>query len=287
MKTIRSRINIRTWDDGGDISHFTYLHPSEIFPSAIVKRAGEVRELPECLRSEIGRFVVDSQSQQTLSQFCEVNPVDGFIIVHKGEVVFEEYPRMQPDDRHLIFSVTKAFVGTVISLLEDREQLSLQQPVDQILPELQGTAWRGVTLRDVSDMASGMEGSEDNLAAYTDPKHKHFQMEAALGWQPRSTNMPASVRSGEVYRFVHSLRQEKAPGQEWVYTSANTLLLGETIERVTGKRLADVISNTIWRRVGAQGWAISAQQAGVPYCPWRTRDDTARSGPFRNVVHPR
>ena len=46
------------------------------------------------------------------------NGIDGFIVLHHGRVVYEAYPRMRPEDKHLLMSVTKAFVGTTVGILE-------------------------------------------------------------------------------------------------------------------------------------------------------------------------
>jgi hypothetical protein len=47
---IRAKINLQNWDDGGELSRWVYLHSTEVFPSAIVRRSGPVRELPLHLR---------------------------------------------------------------------------------------------------------------------------------------------------------------------------------------------------------------------------------------------
>jgi len=291
---LRSRANVVTWDDGGEVSRFVYLHPSEVFPAAVVRRAGAVRELPRQPRPEIGDFVVDESgaSNETLREVAD-DEYDGFLVVHNGAIVYEQYPRMRPDDRHLNFSVTKSFVGTLIGILEDRGVLDLAAPVETYVPDLAGTAWAGTKLGDVADMVSGIEGVEDSTAAYLDPHHKHFQMEAALGWQPTSEDMPAEVRSGDAYGFLRTLARIRPPGTKQAYTSINTLVLTEVIERVTGQRLADAIGDEIWSRIGAEGDAPLLENGrGIPIphggMAMRLRDlarfgmqfvDTASGGP--------
>jgi hypothetical protein len=111
-------------------------------------------------------------------------------------------------------------------------------------------------MRTILDMAAGIEGTEDSVAAYSDPKHKHFLMEAALGWQPRTPDMPESVRSGDAYAFVATLTRLREPGKVRAYSSIQTLVLAEAIERITGKRLAEAIGELIWSRMGAEGDAL-------------------------------
>jgi CubicO group peptidase (beta-lactamase class C family) len=132
--------------------------------------------------------------------------------------------------------------------------------VEDYLPALKGSDWAGTQLRDIADMRSGMEGSETSNDAYRDPKHKEFQLEAALGWQPRTApGLPESVRRGDVLAFLGTLKREYKPGETWAYTSSNTSVLGEVISRVTGKSLSDTISELIWSKIGAEHDALLIQ----------------------------
>src|SRR5262249_25126909 len=153
----------------------------------------------------------------TLRDFIGHSDVDGFIILHKGVIVYEEYPHMRDTDRHLAFSVTKAFVGTALGILESEGRIDLDKPVEEYLPEFTGTAWAGTRVRDVADMASGMEGVEDSPDAYTDPAHKQFQLEASLGWQPLRASLPSSARSGDTYEFLKTFKRVRNPGEVQAY----------------------------------------------------------------------
>ena len=192
--------------------------------------------------------------------------MDGCIILHGGKIVYEKYPTIQRNDLHLMMSVTKAFVGTALAILEDEGKIDLRKPVENYLPELKGSGWAGIQLRDVADMRSGMEGSENGSDAYRNPAHKQFQLEATLGWQSRgASNLPGAVRRGDLLAFLGTLKRERKPGETWAYTSSNTSVLGEVISRVTGKSLADTISDLIWSRIGAEYDALLAEnERGFP-----------------------
>lgn len=266
-----TRYNVRTgitranWDEGGDRSRWVYLHPSEIFPAAMLHRAAPERVLPVRLRPEIGAFELDASHHVSLSAWLPSSPLDGFIVVHKGVILYEQYPHMQPSDLHLIFSVTKAFVGTVLALLEDAKAVDISKPVETYLPELAGTAWAGTSVRDVADMASGMEGAEDSAAAYLDPKHRQFQIEASLGWRVATPDMPAAAANGDAYGLLRLFRRVRNPGEQHVYTSANTILLADLIERTTDHRLADVMDSEIWSKMGAEHDALLlVNDHGIP-----------------------
>jgi CubicO group peptidase (beta-lactamase class C family) len=165
--------------------------------------------------------------------------------------VFESYPRMRADDRHLSFSVTKAFVGTLAAILEQEGALDGRAATSKYLPELRGTFWESIAVRDVADMASGVDGFED-AQAYTDPKHKIFHMEAALGWQPRLPAMPASVRQGDAYGYLRTMGKHRAAGTRYQYSSVDSLMLAQVLERASGRRLPDLLSERVWSRIGAE-----------------------------------
>jgi CubicO group peptidase (beta-lactamase class C family) len=225
-------------------------------------------ELPEELRPEIGGLKVngENEAEQTLDQFVSNGAVDGCIVLHAGKIVYEKYPTIHQNDLHLMMSVTKAFVGTALAILEDEGKIDLRKPVEDYLPELKGSDWAGIQLRDVADMRSGIEGSETSNDAYRNPKHKEFQLEAALGWQPRTApSLPESVRRGDILAFLGTLKRDHKPVETWAYTSSNTSVLGEVISRVIRKSLADTITELIWSKIGAQQDALLIQnERGFP-----------------------
>jgi CubicO group peptidase (beta-lactamase class C family) len=253
--SMRAQVTVENWDKGGAISHWTYLHACEVAPTAIIRRGGATLDLPMQLRPEIGALKVSdsNQKEQTLDQFIKNGAVDGCIVLHAGRIVYEKYPTMRPDDLHLMMSVGKVFVSTALALLEEQGRIDLQTPVERYLPELKGSGWEGIRLRDIADMRSGMEGAETGNAAYRNPAHKEYQLEATLGWQPSTApNLPDAVRRGDLLAFLATLRREHTPGETWAYAGANTAVLGEVISRVTGQKLAEVISNLIWSHIGAE-----------------------------------
>jgi CubicO group peptidase (beta-lactamase class C family) len=265
---MRAQVTVENWDKGGPRSHWVYTHISEVFPAAVVRRGGAIVELPAQLRPEVGSLKLkkDDGSEQTLDQFVGNGAIDGCIVLHAGKVVYEKYPTIQPTDLHLVYSVSKAFVLTTLAILEDEGRVDLQKPVENFLPELKESAWAGTCLHDIADMRSGMEGNETGNDAYRNPVHKQFQLEATLGWQPRTAaNLPEAVRRGDLLAFLGTFKREHKPGETWAYTSSNTAVIAEVISRVTGKSLADTISDFVWSKIGAEHDALLVEnERGFP-----------------------
>lgn len=263
---LRHAITLENWDDGGELSRFAYLHVSEIFPVAVVRRGGPISALAVEPNPAVGRYVVDTVSGRsvTLDDALTDGPFDGLVVVHRGRIVYERYPRMRPADRHLMFSVTKAFVGMAVAILEDRGQVRLDRPIVDYVPELAGTAWETIPVRDVLEMASGIEAGESAADPYSDPANKHYLLEASLGILPKTAAMPEDVQREETYRYLRTLRRVRAPGVRWEYCSANTAVLAWLVERVSGRTLAEFLSDEIWSRMGAEADAeIMVNRAGI------------------------
>ena len=264
----RAQVTIENWDKGGALSHWAFTHMSEVFPSAVIRRGGAVVDLPLQLRPEIGALKLNKpgEPEQTLDQFVNNGAVDGCIVLHAGKIVYEKYPTIQPDDLHILMSVTKAVVLTALAILEDQEKIDLTKPVETYLPELKGSDWAGTRLRDLVDMRSGMEGAETGADAYRDPRHKQFQLEATLGWQLRTAaELPEAARRGDLLAFFRTIKREGPAGEKWAYTSSNTAVIGEIVSRVSGKSLADTISDLIWSKMGAEHDATLAEnERGYP-----------------------
>jgi CubicO group peptidase (beta-lactamase class C family) len=264
----RAQVTIANWDKGGALSHWVYTHVPEVFQSAVVRRGGAIADLPTQLRPEIGALKLNKPGEpdQTLDQFVNNGAVDGCIVLHEGKIVYEKYPTIHPNDIHLMFSITKAVVLTALAILEDQGKIDLAKPVEQYLPELKGSDWAGIRLRDLVDMRSGMEGVEDSNDAYRNPKHKEFQVEATLGWLPRTApELPEAARHGDLFGMLRTIKRERKAGEKWAYTSSNTVVIGEVVSRVSGKSLADTISELIWSRIGAEHDAfITVNERGFP-----------------------
>ena len=85
----------------------------------------------------------------------------GMVILHDGKIVFEDYPRMEPYERPIYWSVTKVLVSAVVSILEDRGQVEIDKGIETYIPELSGSSYAGITVRNILDMATGVDCPEE------------------------------------------------------------------------------------------------------------------------------
>ncbi len=239
-----------TWPDAaGELTRYCHVRMTEFFPHALIPRSGPVSPLPYVPMPEIEETTARALGgTRTLRAFQESAPVDGFIVAHQGRIVYESYPRMRAIDSHLWWSVSKTPASALIAILEDRDMVHADRPIDTYMPELRGSGWEGVSVQDILDMASGINCLEsDDPDAYTSPSAPFYRYESTLGMLPAVDHAPAST-----YDYIASLPRLQAPGQVFQYTSANTFVLGWLAERLTGQPYAELMHQELWRHIGAE-----------------------------------
>ncbi len=254
MESFRSEIDLDNWDDGGEISRFAFLNTAPFFPTATIEREGPAAQLEDAYNDDIANFSVSLDGNRTtrFDGYVDGASIDGIVILQGGKMVYEKYPRMRNGDRHILFSLSKVYVSTLIAILEDRGLLLADEPIGRYIPELASGGWSGVRVRDILDMASGIDAREWVDGAYTNPERKHYQYEASLGWLTKTESMPESVHQGSTYDFLASLGRLSKPGETFDYISVNSAVLGWLVEETTGQSFAEVLSDEIWSHIGAE-----------------------------------
>jgi CubicO group peptidase (beta-lactamase class C family) len=251
---------IDNWDDGGELSRYTFLNMTEFWPHAVINKKGVAKPLVEKNQSNIGEFITRSNyGELALDDYVKKAPVDALIVLHHNAIVYETYPRMQQEDKHVYMSVTKIVVSTLVAILEDRGLIDVLKPIDFYLPELKGSGWQDVAVIDILDMASGIDCLESVEGAYDNPENCIYQYEATLGFLRATEATPKSTME-----HIKSLQSQKPAGTRFEYTSVNTFMLSELIERVTNRSLAKNIEIEIWQKIGADADALMAQRKNVP-----------------------
>jgi len=216
-------------------------HMSDLFPSHVVHRAGPVSELPRAPRSLRDVTYEWSGRDHTLDELLARTYTAGFLVIKDGHIVDERY--FGGADENSLFtswSVAKSFTSTLVGLaLADRKLSGLDTPVTQYVPELAGSGYDGVPIKDVLAMASGVDFTEE----YNDPASSVEVM-----W--RKAMVDESERLDDFIRSIK--RGAQPPGTKFVYRSSDTQVLGWLVRRVTGQSLGDYLSQKIWSQLGME-----------------------------------
>lgn len=242
---------------------YAYSHMREFLPTVRVGRGGQVWELPTALRDDLDgisfKTLIDGR-EMTWAESLAANFTDAILVLHKGAIVYERYFGVtRQDTPHIAFSVTKSFVGTLAEMLVAEGRLDPAAPMGALIPELRGSGFADATLRQVMDMTTGLDFSEE----YTDPTSGIGAMSNALGLTPRA---PGYSGATDVYAFLPTIRKAGEHGERFTYRTCNTEVLGWLVARTEGKRIERVLSERIWQPLGMEQDAdFLIDSTGMPF----------------------
>lgn len=235
-------------------NRWSFQHVREVLPTVEIGRGGgPVRQLVRAER-DIGALTVEGIDgvPVTLAAFLEQTFTDGFIVLQDDAVVWERYCNgMDERTLHLSQSVAKSFAGMLAGILVSRGVVDPSAPVAAYVPEFDATAYRDATVRHLLDMTSGVRFDE----SYTDPFSDMGRLDVAAGWKPLPEGAAETGRSWprSVFELILDLRTLERPhGERFVYRSIETDVLAFVLERATGRRLAQLLSEEIWQKLGME-----------------------------------
>lgn len=174
----------------------------------------------------------------------------GVLVLQDGRVRFEEYGLgLAPADRWTSFSVAKSFTATLLgAAVRDGKIASLDDPVTRYLPGLAGSAYDGVTVRQLATMTSGVKWNE----GYTNPASDVAVMNRFV----------AEYGAEAIVEQMKRLPREAPPGEKWVYKTGETNLLGLLVERAVGMPLAVYAKDKLVDPAGLEGGLFWMSQPG-------------------------
>lgn len=196
----------------------------------------------------------------------------GIMVLQDGKVRYEVYGLgLGPNDRWTSFSVAKSFTSTLLgAAVRDGKIASLDDPVVKYIPKLAGSAYEGVTVRQLATMTSGVKWNED----YTDPKSDVAQMNRFV----------VQYGGDAIVEQMKRLPREAEPGQKWVYKTGETNLIGVLVSNAVGKTLAEYAQQKIVEPAGFAGgmfWMTDPGGNNIGGCCLSIRlADYARMGQF-------
>lgn len=241
------------------VSHFR-----ELMPTVNVSRGlGAPVPLPRALRADIDalQFMpIGATRPMTWAQSLAANYTDGIVVLHRGRIVYERYlGALKDDGQHAAMSVTKSVIGTLGAMLVAEGRLDAGKRVADYVPELAQSAFGNATVRQVLDMTTGLKYSED----YADPDAEvwmHAQAGSPLP-KPKDYTGPRNY-----YESLQAIQAQGEHGAAFGYKTVNTDALGWIIARVTGRSVAELLSERIWRRLGAEQDAyFTVDSIGTPF----------------------
>lgn len=241
---------------------------ASLYPTREIRAGSYQLELP---RNEVDfsdlRYTVADQSF-SIEDFMLHNHVGGLLVIKNGAIKLERYGLGNTEDSLWVsYSMSKSATSMLLgAAIQDGYIASVDDMVTDYLPRLKGSSYDEVSLKDVLQMASGVEWDED----YADPNSD-----------------VATYPSGEVIellRFLGNKERVAEPGDVFNYNTGETDLVGAIVRAAIGNNLASYIENKIWQPFGMESdanWAThgnGGERGGC--CMNATLRDYGRIGMF-------
>ncbi len=259
-----SDTEILFWTDGQRDAGFRALDKlGWVVESRVIARGDTVRPLPA---GEPLALDVD------LDAYFAEQRVAGLVVLVDGQVVLERYGLgFGPQGRWTSFSVAKSLTSTLVgAALQDGAIRSLDDKVSAYIPDLAGSVYDDVTVRQLLTMTSGVAWNED----YADPQSDVARFNSHVA----EDGVDATVS------YMRGLSRMAPPGQQWRYNTGETNLIGVLVSSATGRPLADYLSDKIWAPFGMEQdatWLLGSTGHEISGCCIQASTrDMARFGQF-------
>lgn len=161
-----------------------------------------------------------------------------YVIIKNDSIWYEKYyDGFDENSKSNSFSMAKSYVSAMLgkAIMEGYIK-SLDQPVCDFIPEYcEGKAAK-MTVGDLSSMASGTNWDERYYSPFSITTRAYFD--------------------DDLTKVVTGLKVVDEPGQAFKYASGDTQMLALVIERATGKKLYNYLSESFWKPLGCENQAL-------------------------------
>jgi CubicO group peptidase (beta-lactamase class C family) len=208
-----------------------------IFDVAIVRRGSYTHQFERELQSLSLTYEYKGQTK-SIADFLERTWTTGLVAILDGKIVYENYYRGNTDaSKTISWSVAKSFVSALVGIaVEEGRIRDIHDSVSDYVPQLRGTGYDGISIKEVLQMSSGIKFNED----YGD------------FWSDINRLGRAIAFNTSLDEFVRTLERERTPGTYNHYVSMDTQVLGMLLREATGQSLTSYLESRIWKPLGME-----------------------------------
>lgn len=223
-----------------DIQVNTFRNIDRLFSTRTVKRGSSVYPLPQSKKPLTSLTFESHGETYDLFDYVSLNRISGLIAIKNGEIIYETYQLGNTEHScWMSMSVVKSMTATLVgAAIKDGYIDSIDDDVTNYVTDLKGSAYEGVSIRNLLQMASGVEWNE----TYTNPtSDRRRLLEAQIAQQP-----------GGMLNVMAGLSRAAEPGTRWNYSTGETQVVAALVAAATGRHLADYLSEKIWAKFGME-----------------------------------
>lgn len=232
------RLNYQRSLFSGAPQHENFDRQHEYYPIHAMAASTQPYLFPSGARITLpASFTHRDQTYNTLD-FIGQTDTTALLVIQDGQLRYEDYWLTgAPNKPWLTHSVSKTFVATGVGLAIHEGLInSVEDPIDQYVPQLASSGYQGVSIRNVLQMSSGIRWNEDYADSASDLNQFGLVMLTGSSYDS----------------FVAARVSERPPGVFNSYTGMDAQALTMLVRAVTGGSLADYLRNKLWEPIGMQ-----------------------------------
>ncbi len=223
-----------------------FLDDYNYFDNSVIK-AGTPDEWPE--HKEYNSAVETPELIKANTEYGTI----AYMIIKNDSIWFENYyDGYDANSKTNSFSMVKSMVSAMLGKAISQGYIKgLDQPVGDFFPEFSEGKAAQMTVGDLSSMASGTNWDERYYSPFSIMTRAYFD--------------------DDLNKVILGLKVVEEPGQKFKYASGDTQLLAMVIEKATGKKLSEYLSESFWQPLGAKAdapWQLDSEGNGMvkAYC---------------------
>ncbi len=202
---------------------------------------------------------------QELQAHFDAMKTIAYVVVKNDSLLHEQYWDGYGADSHSnSFSMAKSFVSIMVGVAIDEGKIkSIDEPVGDFLPEFKEGNNAKLTIRHLLTMSSGINFDENYVSPLAYPAAAYY--------------------GSDLKKLTYGYKVTEEPGKKFKYLSGNSELLAFILEKATGMKLSDYMSEKLWKPLGAKNdafWSLDhADGVEKAYCCFNSNAlDFARIG---------
>lgn len=178
------------------------------------------------------------------NDIIERTSTDALLIIKHGVIVHEGYYNRVTAQTHLnSYSMAKSINAVMVGLaLKQGAIKSTTDLVTTYIPELRGSGYDGVTVRDLMEMRSGVAWDEN----FFKPGTSSYNAHVASWVEERARYTDAALKT----------KPEHKPGTYFRYNSMDAGVAGWLVERAVGMPVSKYLSERLWMPAGMEANAF-------------------------------
>ena len=222
----------------GEPQHEVFCRMKELLATSEMKPSANPFQFPDGKQVDLPANYEFENVTQSSDAFIKSTDTSALLVLKDGKIRFEQYWLTGGRDVQWIsWSVAKSFLATLVGIAVEEGYIeSIDVPITRYVDSLNGSAYEGVSIKNVLQMSSGARWNED----YSDAKSDIHRLGAVM------------AGDSSLATFVASIVNETEPGTVCQYNSADTQALGMLVVEATGRSISSYMQEKICEPLGME-----------------------------------